>query len=65
MKIEQEKLDEILASHGRWLRGDGGKCANLLGANLEEANLRGVNLYGANDERGREVKFEVGDIDEV
>ena len=29
MTIEQEKLEEIVANHGRWLRDEGGKRANL------------------------------------
>ena len=54
MKITQERLNEIIASHGKWLRDEeGGKRANLDGANLDGANLYGANLrmanlYGAN-----------------
>ena len=49
MKITQERLNEIIASHGKWLRDeDGGERANLSGANLINANLRGANLRGAN-----------------
>ena len=49
MKITQERLNEIIASHGKWLRGEeGGERANLYGANLRMANLDGANLYGAN-----------------
>jgi hypothetical protein len=64
MRITQEKLKEILASHGKWLRGENGgekadlsnadlSCINLnhtdlRGANLCEANFYGANLYGAN-----------------
>lgn len=44
--MEQEKLNEIIASHGRWLQDKGGKRANL-----ERANLRGANLYRADLER--------------
>ena len=51
--MKQEELDEIIANHGRWLQCDGGKRANLRGANLYganlcKANLRGANLYNAN-----------------
>lgn len=51
--MEKEKLEEIVANHGRWLQGDGGKRANLSGANLYrtnlyETNLRGANMYNAN-----------------
>ena len=48
MKITQEKLNEIIESHGKWLRNEeGGEKANLRGANLRGANLRGANLGGA------------------
>ena len=53
MKITQEKLKEIIASHGKWLRGeDGGKRANLRyadlrSANLYNADLRYADLYNA------------------
>lgn len=63
MRITQEKLKEILASHSKWLRGENGgekadlsnadlSCINLnhtdlRGANLCEANFYGANLYGA------------------
>lgn len=46
--MKQEELDEIIANHGRWLQGDGGKRANLSGANLYRANLCKANLRGAN-----------------
>ena len=39
MKMEKKKLDEIIASHGRWLQGDGRKRADLSGANLTELML--------------------------
>ena len=59
MKITQEKLNEIITSHDKWLRNeDGGEKANLgdenlggadlRGADLRGANLRGANLFGAN-----------------
>ena len=49
MKITQEKLKEIIASHGKWLRCEnGGERANLCGADLCNADLRGANLCGAN-----------------
>ena len=49
MKITQERLNEIIASHGKWLRNEkGGEKANLDGANLRMANLYGANLDGAN-----------------
>lgn len=54
MKITQEKLKEIIASHSKWLRGEnGGKKADLSNAdlscfNLNYTDLRGANLCGAN-----------------
>ena len=53
MKITQEKLNSIIASHGKWLRDEeGGKRANLRdadlrGAYLGDADLGGANLRGA------------------
>ena len=64
--MENKKLDEIIAIHGRWIQDKGGKCADLRGAdlrgadlryaylkraNLHGADLRGANLHGA-DLRG-------------
>lgn len=51
--MKQGELDLILIDHAKFLRGEGGKKANLLGANLHradlyEANLRGADLSGAN-----------------
>ena len=51
--MEQEKLNEIIENHVKWLQGDGGKRANLAaadlyGADLEGANLRRANLRSAN-----------------
>ena len=41
------ELKEILDSHSKWLRNDGGKRADLCGANLRDASLYNANLYGA------------------
>ena len=57
--MDNEKLNEILERHRKWLNDeDGGeradlreanlRGANLRGANLCEANLYGADLYGAN-----------------
>ena len=47
--MTKQELDEIVASHGKWLVDKAtGERANLYGANLRGANLRGANLYGAN-----------------
>ena len=41
-------IKKILEDHLKWLRNeDGGKRANLSGADLSRANLYGANLYGA------------------
>lgn len=49
MKISAEKLQEIIKSHGRWLRNEeGGERANLSGADLSDADLSDANLSGAN-----------------
>ena len=45
MRITQEKLKEIIASHGKWLRYEnGGERANLGGADLRGAVLSGAVL---------------------
>ena len=49
MKISAEKLQEIIESHGRWLRNaEGGERADLRSADLSGANLGGAYLSGAN-----------------
>ena len=48
MKISAEKLQEIIESHGRWLRNaEGGERADLGGAYLSGANLGGADLRSA------------------
>ena len=48
MRITREKLKEILASHGKWLRCEnGGERAGLSGADLSGADLGGAYLSGA------------------
>ena len=48
MKISAEKLQEIIESHGRWLRNaEGGERADLSGADLRGADLRGADLRDA------------------
>ena len=48
MKIGTKKLQEIIESHGKWLKfEDGGKCADLRGANLRGADLQCAYLQGA------------------
>lgn len=46
--MEQIELSEIIANHGRWLHGEGGKRAELIGANLILVDLEGVDLHEAN-----------------
>ena len=48
MKISAEKLQEIIESHGRWLRNaEGGERADLRGADLSDADLSGADLRSA------------------
>ena len=48
MKISAKKLQEIIKSHGRWLRNEeGGERADLSGADLRGADLSSANLRGA------------------
>ena len=48
MKISAKKLQEIIKSHGRWLRNEeGGERANLRGADLSGADLSGADLSSA------------------
>lgn len=46
--MDKERLDEIVAIHGRWIQDKGGKHADLRGADLRGADLYGTNLRGAN-----------------
>ena len=51
--MTQEKLNEVLEEHAKWLRTRfsckrEGRWADLRGADLSWANLRGANLSGAN-----------------
>ena len=56
MKISAEKLQEIIESHGRWLRNaEGGERADLSGADLRGADLRGADLRDA-DLRGADLR---------
>ena len=46
--MNQKTLDQIISNHAKWLANpQEGRCANLMGANLEDVNLTGVNLTGA------------------
>ena len=47
--MTKQELNEIVASHGRWLADNPtGERADLRNANLRNANLRNANLRGAN-----------------
>mgnify|MGYP005834020473 CR=1 FL=1 len=49
MKISAKKLQEIIKSHGRWLRNEEvGERANLRSADLSDANLSDAYLRSAN-----------------
>lgn len=53
--MEQEKLQEILEKHKKWLNNEeGGERADLHGADLYGAYLRGAYLHGA-DLRGADL----------
>ena len=46
--MDKDKLNEIIESHGKWLRDEeGGVRADLCGADLCVADLRGADLCGA------------------
>ena len=49
--MNADELKTILIEHYLWIIREGGKMANLSGANLREADLSGANLRGA-DLRG-------------
>ena len=60
-KMTEEKLNEILEKHKKWIFGDvEGKMADLRGADLWGADLRGADLWGANlrgaDLRGADLR---------
>lgn len=46
--ISQEELHKILKEHELWLKGEGGKRADLSYANLRCVNLSNANLEYAN-----------------
>lgn len=46
--INQEELNKILKEHELWLKGEGGKRANLNNTDLSNANLNNTNLRCAN-----------------
>ncbi|EPU1811125.1 pentapeptide repeat-containing protein [Listeria monocytogenes] len=45
--MKQEELDIVLENHGKWLRDEGGKKADLSNADLRDANLSNANLSNA------------------
>ena len=48
MKLTKQELKKILEDHKKYIKGYGGKVANLSEAYLSGANLSGANLSGAN-----------------
>lgn len=48
MKMTDTELKKILIEHKKWLNNEGGRRADLSGADLSDTNLSGVNLSGAN-----------------
>ena len=56
MKISAKKLQEIIKSHGRWLRNEeGGERAYLRSADLSSADLSSADLSSA-DLRGADLR---------
>ena len=49
--MTKEEIAAVLADHLKWLRGEGGKRADMWGANMWGANMRGANMRNA-DMRG-------------
>ena len=47
-KVDEIELKEILNAHKLWLEGEGGKRADLSGADLSDANLSRADLRYAN-----------------
>jgi len=45
--MTKEQIAAVLADHARWLRGEGGNRASLVGANLVGASLNRARLVGA------------------
>ena len=60
--MDQEKLNEIIENHVKWLQDEGGKRANLAGAGLEWVNLRVADLRLAGLEG---VNLRVADLEGV
>ena len=46
-QVTAEKLADILENHRKWMRNEGGRRANLSGADLSRANLSGADLSRA------------------
>ena len=69
MEITQERLNEIIASHAKWLKKeDGGERANLRRANLQgvdlhEADLRDADLRSANLRRANLQEANLNEAD--
>ena len=53
--MNEDELKSMLEQHRLWLDSNGGKRANLRGADLEGTNLRDANLQGA-DLRGVDLR---------
>ena len=56
LKMQKERLQEILESHKKWLRGKDGKKADLRCADLRWADLKGVDLRCV-DLRGTDLDY--------
>ena len=58
--ISQEELNKILRDHKLWLKGEGGKRADLSYTNLRCANLSNANLSNANLEYVKTNIYTIG-----
>jgi uncharacterized protein YjbI with pentapeptide repeats len=61
--MTDDELKTILVEHDRWLRGDGGKCAELSEANLSEADLSEANLSMADRKRANLLEADLLEAD--
>lgn len=47
-KLNEQELNQVLKEHEKWLKGEGGACANLDGVDLSGVDLSDENLAKAN-----------------
>ena len=54
--MDTKTINEILNQHKLWMNCNGGKRADLRGADLRDADLQGADLWGA-DLRGADLRY--------